>query len=425
MGWIVMLAAALTLGSAAPDEDEMAKAIAAYEAGDARGAESVMRAQAEAGLAEAQFLLGRMLARGELGEPDFVQAARWFRAAAGQGEARAKKNLAAMLWDGMGVETDRAEAERLFHAAAEQGQAQAHHNLALRYQSGEISTGEDMEAARRYFRAAGEAGIAAAEREYARMLIVGQGGERDRQAAYPILLRLAGDGDVESMIFLSALYGIGLDGAPDREQERIWMTRAWEAGRDARAAYSLGVNARSGEGMDPDASAQWFFRAVQSGAPADSADQARSALLSVFRGRWREPDVWDPEIIAWLEAEAERERDAQIALARAYGAGRGVGHDEARGRAMLIEMAQADGDTRAMYQLGALCAEQQSVEDWRERSWMWFELARRNDHSESVFSRSVSLALRRAESRLESGAQRARARELAEACARSQFTRCE
>lgn len=425
MNWIVIMAAALALGSAAAADDELAEAVAAYEAGDAHRAEPVMRARAEAGQAQAQFLLGRMLARGELGEPDMAQAARWYRAAADQGEARAQNNLAGLLWDGQGVETDRAEAVRLFQAAAEQGQMHAHFNLAVRYRNGEIGEGPEPEAARRHLRAAAEAGMADGVREYARMLALAQGGPRDLPAAYAIVRPLAEDGDVEAMFLAGTILGIGVEGEPDREAERVWLTRVWEAGRDARAAYRLGVDARSSERMDPDASVQWFFRAVQSGEPAGAASEARSALLSVFLGRYREPDVWDPQILAWLEDEAAAgQRDALIALARALGPGRGVARDEARGRALLAGAVKFDWDIQAMYHLGELYAEQQPVDDWRERSWMWLELARRNDHVDTVFSRLIAQALRRADARLETDERRDRARQMADACAASQFEQC-
>ncbi|WP_199200570.1 tetratricopeptide repeat protein [Alkalicaulis satelles] len=426
MGWMIMLGAALSLGMAAPDDEALAAAIAAYEAGQAQTAEPVIRAHAEAGAAHAQFYLGRMLARGELGAPDMPQAARWFRAAAEQGEPRAQNNLAVMLWSGAGVAQDRAEAETLWRVAAEQGVMQAHFNLAVHHQSGELSTGRDLAASRRHFQAASEAGMREATHEYARMMGAGLGGETDRAGAAALFRPLAEDGYVPSMTSLGLLYGLGIEGEPDRESERFWLTRAWEAGRDARAAYILGTHARGSEGMDPDASVSWLFRAIRSGEPASAAAEARAALLLVFEGAYREPDVWDPDIIAWLESEAYGgARDALIALARAHGAGRGVDHDEARGRALLIGAVQADRDAQAMYHLGRLYAEQQSGDDWRERSWMWFELARRHDYAQTAFSRAVASALRLAHARLETDERRRQAQALADACQRSGYARCQ
>lgn len=426
MNWIVMTAAALTLGIAAPEDQELAEAIAVYQAGEAVSAEPVMRARAEAGVAQAQFYLGRMIARGELPGADMSEAVHWFRAAAEQGEARAQNNLAFMLWNGSGVAPDREQAEALWQAAAEQGVMQAHYNLAVHNESGALSTGRDLAAARRHYLAASEAGMLEATHEYARMLGAGLGGETDRAGAAALFRPLAEGGMVPSMVSLGLLYGLGIEGETDRENQRLWLTRAWEEGRDARAAYTLGAHYRGGEGMDPDASALWLFRAIQSGEPASSAAEARSALLLVFQGSYRQPDTWDPQIIAWLESEAYGgQRDALIALARAHGAGRGVDHDEARGRALLIGAVQFDRDAQAMYHLGRLYAEQQSGDDWRERSWMWFELARRNDFVETVFSRAVASALRLADARLETDQRRRSARSMADACQRSQYTRCE
>lgn len=112
-----------------------------------------MRAVAEQGDVEAQYLLGTMYATGygddlwREDDPDNdalpkkdladVEAVKWFRKAAEQGHAVAQNTLAASYYDGRGVEKDRRTALVWSHKAAAQGLASAQYNLGLAHFEGE------------------------------------------------------------------------------------------------------------------------------------------------------------------------------------------------------------------------------------------------------------------------------------------------
>ena len=89
-----------------------------------------IRAAAEAGDADSQYVLGTFYGNGQIVSQDFVEAAKWHRLAATQGHARAQTCLAWLYDYGLGVERDRAEAAKWYLAAAGQGDAAAHMGVA-------------------------------------------------------------------------------------------------------------------------------------------------------------------------------------------------------------------------------------------------------------------------------------------------------
>ena len=93
-----------------------------------------LRASAEAGDAEAQFILGGIYITGVGVPQDAAEAVAWYRRAAEQGHARAQYN-GGMYREGVGVPQDAAEAVAWYRRAAEQGDATAN-NLGGMYDQG-------------------------------------------------------------------------------------------------------------------------------------------------------------------------------------------------------------------------------------------------------------------------------------------------
>ena len=96
----------------------------------------VLRKQAEAGNAQAQFDLGLAYGKGQGVPQDSVEAAKWTRMAAVQGSVGAQYNLGNAYYYGEGVPQDYAEANKWFRMAAEQGLAIAQFNLGAAFFSG-------------------------------------------------------------------------------------------------------------------------------------------------------------------------------------------------------------------------------------------------------------------------------------------------
>ena len=133
---------------------------------------------AEAGDAEAQYLLAFALETGARAAPDAEDARRWYGAAAGQGHQRAALRLALMLIEGRGGPVDTAEAEAVLQPVAEAGDVDAMSLLGWLLAHG----GNDDTSAYRWLALATEAGDGAAAANLA-ILVNGMTPEQVVEAA--------------------------------------------------------------------------------------------------------------------------------------------------------------------------------------------------------------------------------------------------
>ena len=86
---------------------------------------------ADAGNAQAQFLLGLKYETGTDVGRDIAEAANWYEKAARQGNPEAQFKLATFLERGRGREVDRAAAAQWYERAAQKGFAPAQYNLGV------------------------------------------------------------------------------------------------------------------------------------------------------------------------------------------------------------------------------------------------------------------------------------------------------
>ena len=94
-------------------------------------AQETVEAQAERGVADAQFSLGLKFANGKGAALDYAQAAQWYRKAAEQGHALAQLNLGVMYSEGQGMLSDKAQSMLWIGRAAHLGDAGAQHRLGI------------------------------------------------------------------------------------------------------------------------------------------------------------------------------------------------------------------------------------------------------------------------------------------------------
>lgn len=122
-------------------------------------AATVLRAGAEAGLAEAQTVYGQMLLDGRGVRADAVQALTWFLAAAAQGHPMGMNMAGRCLDQGWGAPVDKAAALPWFRAAAEAGLDWGMYNYASALGLG-AGTSQDEAAALAWFQKAAALGHA-------------------------------------------------------------------------------------------------------------------------------------------------------------------------------------------------------------------------------------------------------------------------
>ena len=116
----ILTALALLLACAAPAAAQTVdEGWAAFEDGDTKAAHEIWLELAEAGDAQAQYLVGYLHDDGIAAPHDLAAAARWYRLAAEQGHGYAQFALALLYADGIGVPRDPLEAYRWFMLAAD------------------------------------------------------------------------------------------------------------------------------------------------------------------------------------------------------------------------------------------------------------------------------------------------------------------
>ena len=329
---VVLLAvAAVTAVHAGPFED----AEAAHERGDYAQAQALLAPLLAQGDARAQYLMARMLGRGDgvakdearalvltrqaaeqgharaqyrlgmffkfgwgVGKDD-AESVRWLRRAAEQGEADAQDELGLALMIGSGAKENPAEALRWFRAAVAQRHARAHLHVGMAYLYA-MGVPQDAGEAARWIRLGAEKGSASAQLYLANLLYDGKGVPRDQAEALTWLRRAAEGDDADAQFQLSMRFKHG-EGAPrDLEEARRWARRAAESGQaQGQLAYSLllvdadPVQAWSWawiaaeQGLQPAWPVLLTMRGKLSTAQVDAARQASGALRSRLRSEGR------------------------------------------------------------------------------------------------------------------------------------------
>ncbi len=163
-----------------------------------------LTAQANAGNARAELIVGLKYLDGDgipVSEPD---AAKWLERAAEQGMPVAQYRLGTMYERGRGVKADPARAVHWYSLAAQAGNRKAMHNLAVAYSSGAGTTKNLAEAAR-WFSKAAALGLADSQFNLAVLYERGMGVPQSLIDAYKWYAIAAASGDTESRSRIDAL----------------------------------------------------------------------------------------------------------------------------------------------------------------------------------------------------------------------------
>jgi TPR repeat protein len=180
---------------------------------------------------EAQFQLGRRLARGQPTPADAAEAVRWYRKAAEQGHANAQADLAYAYAEGKGVGVDQAEAAKWFRKAAEQGQSVAQFNLGVVYMQG-TGVAQDYAEAVKWFRLRAEKDDADAQSLLGVMYAQRLGVPQDYAVAEKWLRRSAEQGNAQGQLNLGAFYHERTDGLQDDVEALVWISLAAAQGNE-------------------------------------------------------------------------------------------------------------------------------------------------------------------------------------------------
>ncbi|MDP9100050.1 MAG: sel1 repeat family protein [Verrucomicrobiota bacterium] len=245
-----------------------------------------VRAKAEAGDAEAQYLLGRRYARGQGATKDLAEAAKWYRKAADQNYAKAQDALGYYYEEGKGVEKDSVEAVKWYRKAADQnnpgGQynlarcyahglgvpkdpveavkwyrkaaaqnfAMAQHNLGYCYDQGE-GVPKDLVEAAKWYRKAAEQNQAASQESLGICYMNAEGVTKDVVEAYKWFLLASDQGEEQSKKLMALLDKQMSPEQLDEARKRAWANRIRALAMESNAALTSGNYARVADFVYP------------------------------------------------------------------------------------------------------------------------------------------------------------------------------
>lgn len=232
-----------------------------------------LKKTATAGVADAQYALGKHLESVKGPENDIQAVIRNYQSAAEKGHALAQCALGLIYSEGKVVTKEITQARDWFMQAADQDDAKAQWNLALMLISGTEGVKKDLKKAFVLCQKAAFQDFVPAQASlgilYAKM--------KKPQKAAEWWQLAAEQGDPEAQFNLSLAYSNGLGVAKDAELAVSWLVKAAEQGV-ANAQSKLGLLYATGDGVaqDPIEAHKWFLLASQKGDKAAQANHRYS-----------------------------------------------------------------------------------------------------------------------------------------------------
>jgi len=212
---------------------------------------TALELRASAGDADAAAELGLLRESPACGDPDYAEAARYYRIAAEKKNMAAANNLGVLYYEGKGVERDYATAQRLYGDAAEAGYAVAQYNLALMIgqgKAGEPDTAVMLE----WLNKSAAQSYARAQAQLARFYLEGVGVPKDPVKAAQLFLAAAQQGLPNAQYFYGHLVSAGIGVSRDMDTAADWLLKAADAGvpaaqHEAATIFELGLGRSADE----------------------------------------------------------------------------------------------------------------------------------------------------------------------------------
>jgi len=206
----------------------------------------LVRPHAEAGHAEAQFVLGLAYSSGQGIEKDRATAVAWYRRAAAQNQAHAQFLLGLALLRGDGTTKDLAEAIDWFEKSAQNGNAGAQYQLAIAYVRGQ-GVERDVAASTQWFERAAEQGHADAQYMAGEAYQIGRGVAKNRAWATRWFAKAALQGVANGQYMTGLAYAAGSGVQQDFAAAYRWLWIAADRGSEKAEPYRDRIGDRLSE----------------------------------------------------------------------------------------------------------------------------------------------------------------------------------
>ncbi len=196
----------------------------------------LVRPHAEAGHAEAQFLLGLAYGSGQGIKKDRASAVEWYRRAASQDQAHAQFLLGLALLRGNGTARDTNQATEWFDKSARGGNAGAQYQLAIAYARGQ-GVQQDIAVSTQLFERAGEQGHADAQYKTGEAYQIGRGVPENRAWASRWFAKAALQGVADGQYMTGLAYAAGSGVPRDLAAAYLWLWIAADRGFDKAGPF--------------------------------------------------------------------------------------------------------------------------------------------------------------------------------------------
>ncbi|WP_296747158.1 tetratricopeptide repeat protein [Mesorhizobium sp.] len=286
---------------------------------DREAATQLYQLAAERGLASAQLRLGSGLIDGSLAGEDPVAGEAWMRRAALTGNLDAAYRLGERHVKG--PEPNYAEAATWYRRAAEAGHQPAARALASLYLSGN-GVAQDAEEGKRWLRTAAASGSRESQVDLANLVLEGTGEPDDGANVAGWFAAPASAGDLVAAFNLGLCFAEGVGVSKNQEQAARWMRRAAEGVAQAQYMYARMLQDGRGVPSDPAQARLWFKRAADAGM-AD-AQAALAEMMLNGRGGERSPVA---AAHLFKQAAAAGHIGAMFAIGALFDAGQGLSLD--------------------------------------------------------------------------------------------------
>jgi len=213
---------------------------------DPARAVELVRPHAEAGHAEAQFLLGLAYGSGQGIKKDRASAVAWYRRAAAQNQAHAQFLLGLALLRGDGTAKDTNKASEWFGKSARNGNAGAQYQLAIAYGQGQ-GVKQDAAASAQWFERAAEQGHADAQYRAGEAYQIGRGVRENRAWASRWFAKAALQGVTNGQYMTGMAYAAGSGVPQDFTTAYRWLWIAADRGYEKAGPYRDRIGGRLSE----------------------------------------------------------------------------------------------------------------------------------------------------------------------------------
>lgn len=169
---------------------------------------------------------------------DYARALRLYRQSAMLGDAEAQFVYGGMLYKGQGVDANRREAFKWLLNAAEQGQysPESMHIIGSMYLRGD-GVPQNFKEAKKWLQPAADSGVVPALNDLAYMYYQGMDGQQDYARALTLYREAAMLGDIQAQANVGMMYATGTGASIDTVRGYAWSSVAASKGNTSAAIY--------------------------------------------------------------------------------------------------------------------------------------------------------------------------------------------